>query len=166
MRLQQPRIPQLAVKGLGNHLGMLRDEFLVPIWVGTSRDGGNLHAAVQVILPVGEIDNDAKKDPAETTSVAEADKGRVRGLDVFIVGIDSSGAERIAIGFVECTVGVFVEVLGQDGKAEAFGKGRVTPCYYIAGDEVFLRQDEIPKRLVDTAENKQLSRFDEGYDRV
>lgn len=154
------------MKGLDNHLGVLRDEFLVPIWVGTTGDGGNLHAAVQVILPVGEIDNDTEEDPSKTTGIAEANKARVRGLDVFIVCIDSSRAEGIAIGFVECTVGVFVEILGQDRKAEALGERGIAPSYDIASDEVFLGQDEVSKRLVDTAEDKQLSGFEEGDDRI
>lgn len=166
MRLQQPPIPQLTVKGLDNHLGVLCDQFLVPIWVGTTRDHGNLYAIVQIILPVGEVDNNAKKDPAKTTGVAEADEGRVRGLNVFIVRIDSSRAERIAIGFVECAVGVFVEIRGQDRKAEAFGEGGVAPCYDIAGDEVFLGQDEVSKRLVHAAEDKEFSGFEEGYNIV
>lgn len=164
--MQQPHIPQLTVKGLDNHLGMFRDELLVPFWVGTTRDCGNLYATFQVVLPMGKVDNDAKKDPAKTTGIAEADKRWVRGLDVFIVGIDSSRAEGIAVGFVECAMGVFVEILGQDRKAEAFGEGRVAPCYNIAGDEVFLGQNEVLKRFVYATKHEQVSWFDEGYDRV
>lgn len=166
MCLQQPHVPQLAVKGLDNHLGVLGDQFLVPVWVGTTRDSGNGQSVVQMMLPVGEVDNNAKENPAKTTGVAEADKGRVRRPDMFIVGIDSSRAKRIAIGFVERATGVFVEILGQDRKTEASGEGGIAPCYDVARDGVFLGQDEVPKRLVHAAEDKQLSGFDEGDDGV
>lgn len=137
--------------------GVAGDEVLVPIWILAARDHGDRLAAVESLLPVGEVNDCAEVVPCEDACHAGADVKRVKGLDV-LVGFLVDGEEILSFGREESRMVFWVEGRECDRKRETLRQDRVAGPDDLSRDDGFVLLYEGLGGAVEPLEPEEVAR--------